>query len=219
MIKKNLMTLLLLIRHADNDARRTQLVGRLPGIHLNARGQKQAEDLAQFLCGAPIQAVYSSPLERAVETAQPLAVVLNLPVQIDEGINETDYGEWQGRTFRQLKRLKGWQLVMKKPSQVRFPGGETLLEAQERTVTALEKISRGQEMVTIFTHADVIRLALAYYLNMPLDDYQRLSIRPASLSIIAVTNEMVQVVLMNQTHDLDLSVRKSIKVKPGKAQK
>jgi probable phosphomutase (TIGR03848 family) len=219
MIKKKLMTLLLLIRHADNDARRTQLVGRLPGIHLNERGKKQAEELAQYLCKAPIQAVYSSPMERAVETALPLTQALDLPLQIEEGINETDYGEWQGRTFRQLRRLKGWQLVLKQPSQARFPGGETLIEVQQRAIASVEKLSQGREMVAVFTHADIIRLALAYYLNIPLDNYHRLSIRPASLSIVELNNEIIQIVLMNQTRDFDLTVRKPIKAKSKGAPK
>lgn len=213
------MTLLLLIRHADNDARRVQLVGRLPGIHLNEKGRRQAEDLAGFLRKAPIQAVYSSPMERAVETARPLAEVLNLPLQIENGVNEIDYGQWQGRPFRQLRRLKGWQAVLKTPSQVRFPSGETLEEVQQRAIAALTVLSQGRRMIAVFTHADVIRLALASYLNMPLDSYHRLTIRPASLSIVALNEGTIHVVLMNQTRDLDLSVIKAETAKPTRSRK
>ncbi len=209
------MTLLLLIRHADNDQRKVRLCGRLPGIHLNERGRKQAESLAKDLCRAPIQAVFSSPMERAVETASSLTETLNLPLQIIEELNETDYGEWQGRTFGQLRRLKGWQTVLKTPSQVRFPGGENLLEVQQRTVAALEKLSQGHELIAAFTHADIIRLALAHYLNMPLDDYHRLTIRPASLSIIALNENTIHVLLINQTRDLNFLLKQTENSKPS----
>lgn len=213
------MTLLLLIRHADNDQRKVRLCGRLPGIHLNSHGREQAEGLAKDLGEAPIQAIYSSPMERAVETATPLSVTLKLPLQVVDDLNETDYGQWQGRTFRQLRRLKGWQTVLKTPSQVRFPDGETLLEVQQRTVAALEKLSQGDKLIAVFTHADLIRLAMAHYLNIPLDDFSRLTIRPASLSIVALKDGIVHVLLINQTRDLYLLLNKPENSRPVKHSK
>jgi len=192
------MTLLLLIRHADNDARKTRLVGRLPGIHLNPQGRIQAEQLARLLAHAPIQAVYSSPLERAVETAQPLADLLNLPVEQIPDLLEIDYGEWQGRTFKQIRRSKFWREVGRNPEQVRFPGGETFFEAQQRAVNALERLARDKEIIAAVTHADFILLALAHYLNMPLKDFHRLEIDPASLSVVELKNGIARVLHVNQ---------------------
>src|SRR3954452_18283038 len=102
------MTTILLIRHGENNMVGKRLAGRLPDVHLNDRGKQQAQQLAEALCKAPLKAIYSSPLERAVETAEPLAAELGLPVQIAPGLIELGYGDWQGKTLKQLSRLKLW---------------------------------------------------------------------------------------------------------------
>lgn len=203
------MTLLLLIRHGENDARKTRLVGRLPGIHLNQQGREQAEELAGLLADAPIQAVYSSPLERALETAEPLARALNLPVEPLPDLLEIDYGAWQGRTFKQIRRSKFWRQVGENPAGVRFPGGETFLEAQQRAVAALERIAQGKDMAAVVTHADVILLALAHYLNMPLKDFHRLEIQPASISVIELKDGRSRILHVNQVSRLEFPQEKS----------
>ncbi len=197
------MTLLLLIRHADNDARKTRLVGRLPGVHLNPQGRRQAEELAALLGKAPIQAVYSSPLERALETAQPLAEALSLPVEQVADLAEIDYGDWQGRTFKQIRRSKFWRTVGENPAGVRFPGGETFLEAQQRAVAALERIAENKEMIAAVTHADIILLTLAHYLAMPLNAFHRLEIQPASISVLDLQNGRARVLHVNQVTRLE----------------
>jgi probable phosphoglycerate mutase len=202
------MTLLLLIRHGENYARKTRLVGRLPGIHLNQQGREQAEELARLLASAPIQAVFSSPLERAVETAEPLARALNLPVQTDPDLLEIDYGDWQGRTFKQIRRSKFWRQVGQNPAEIRFPGGETFREAQQRAVAALEKIAQGRDMVAIVTHADMILLALAHYLNIPLNDFHRLEIQPASISVIELKDGRSRILHVNQVSRLEFPSEK-----------
>ncbi|MHB8191742.1 MAG: histidine phosphatase family protein [Bellilinea sp.] len=189
------MTILLLIRHGENDVMLRHLTGRTPGVSLNEKGHKQAEKLAEALIHAPLKAVYSSPLARAVETAQPLAQSHNLIVQTRPALIEVDYGEWQGRTYKQLGRLKMWKALLEKPSQIRFPGGETLSEVQQRITAELEGLIREwqlpadpkkkpDQVIAVVAHADIIRLALAYYLNMALDDYLRLWVAPASLSVV-----------------------------------
>lgn len=202
------MTLLLLIRHADNDARKTRLVGRMPGVHLNQRGREQAEELARLLADVPIQAVFSSPLERAVETAEPIARALNLPVETDPDLLEIDYGEWQGRTFKQIRRSKFWRKVGENPAEVRFPGGETFLEAQQRAVAALEKAAQGKEMVAVVTHADLILLALAHYLGMPLNAFHRLEISPASITVVDWKDGRARVLHVNQVVRLEFPQEK-----------
>jgi broad specificity phosphatase PhoE len=126
------MPIILLIRHGENNFVGKRLAGRLSGVHLNDNGIKQAEAVANALCEAPIKAVYSSPLERAVQTAEPLAALLKLAVQIHPGLIEIDFGDWQGKTLKQLARTKLWKTVQHKPSEFCFPGGETFAAAQQR---------------------------------------------------------------------------------------
>ena len=201
------MTLLLLIRHAENDVMYRRLAGRIPQVHLNAKGREQAARLAQALEKAPIQAVYSSPLERAVETAQPLAESRGLEVQIRPGLLEIDYGSWQGKTYAQLKRTKLWQTTHQTPSQVRFPNGEAFTEIQGRVIAEIESLTNGtpdapdeEKVIAVVSHGDIVRLALAHFLTISLDNYLRLYISPASLSIIRIPQQgNPQVVVVNQT--------------------
>jgi broad specificity phosphatase PhoE len=190
------MATFLLIRHGNNDVMKTALAGRQPGIHLNESGRQQAYNLAATLGAAPVKAIFSSPLERAMETARPLAELKGLEVQEAPGLIELDYGKWQGKTFKQLQRLKLWKVLMKDPAQVRFPGGESICEAQERARLELEKISAGlgeHDLAVCFTHGDIIRLAAAYYLEMPLHAYHKLSAQTGSISILTLNKE-------NQAH-------------------
>ena len=183
------MTTLLLIRHGENNMVGKRLAGRLPGVHLNDNGKKQAQQLAQALCEAPIKAIYSSPLERAVETAEPLARELGLQIQIAPGLVELGYGDWQGKTLKQLGRLKLWKVVQEKPSEMRFPNGESFVEVQQRAVSELDRIVAAHEekdLVACFTHGDIIRLVMAHYLGMPLDVFQRLAANTASISVVHV---------------------------------
>jgi probable phosphoglycerate mutase len=190
------MATFLLIRHGNNDVMKTSLAGRMPGVHLNESGRQQAYALAATLAAAPIKAIYSSPLERALETARPLAELKGLEVQQAQGLIEMDYGDWQGKTFKQLQRTNLWKLLMKDPAQVRFPGGESICEAQERARLELEKIASGLEehdLVVCITHGDIVRLLAAYYLEMPLRAYHKLTAQPASISILSLNKE-------NQAH-------------------
>ncbi len=183
------MTTILLIRHGENDAVGKRLMGRLPGVHLNENGRKQAEHLAQALGSAPIKSIYSSPLERAMETAEPLAHALNLAVHVAPGIAELACGDWQGKTLKQLGRLKLWKVVQEKPSTFRFPGGESFFEAQARAVAEVDRILAAheeQDLVALFSHGDIIRLLVAHFLGVPLDLFQRLSANPASVSVVHV---------------------------------
>ena len=103
------MSLLLLIRHGENEYVKTgKMAGRISGVHLNERGQKQAQSLADALKDAPIKAIYSSPLERAVETAMPIANACRLEVQIEAGVIESNVGNWQGKSWKMLRRTYAW---------------------------------------------------------------------------------------------------------------
>ena len=166
----------------------TKLVGWTPGVHLSDRGREQADELAKRLDGVPLTAVYSSPLERCRETAAPVAQAAGREIEIDERIGEVRYGDWQGKSFSQLRKLKLWEEVHRTPTRVRFPGGETLLETQERAVAALEDIvsAHPKGIVALFSHADCIRVLLAHCLGIHLDLYQRLQVAPVSISAVAI---------------------------------
>jgi len=184
------MTILLLIRHGENDyLKKNKLPGRLPGVHLNDRGRGQAAALAGTLSLLPIKVIYSSPLERAVETAHPLAEAKGLEIQVRPELADTDVGDWVSRSWKSLLRLKAWKIIQETPSQFRFPGGESFIEAQTRVVAALESIAANHakdEMAAVFFHADPIKLALAHYLGMPLDNFQRLTANTGSVTILRV---------------------------------
>jgi probable phosphoglycerate mutase len=186
------MTTLLLIRHGQNDYVGRRLAGRRPDVHLNDHGRAQAQELAENLCHAPIKAIYSSPLERAIETAQPLAQALNLPIQIRPGMVEIDFGKWVGKTPKQMARTKLWKVVQNSPSQMRFPEGESFPEAQQRLAQELEAIAlenQPDNLVAVFSHSDAIKLAVAHFLGLPLDNFQRLAVDTASISTVVVPQE------------------------------
>lgn len=180
-------TTLLLVRHGENDwVKEKKVAGRLPGIHLNEKGRMQARRMAARLADWPLTAIYSSPLERCLETATILARPHHLSLQTHAGILETDYGEWQGQPYATLKQQALWPIIVQTPSQVVFPGGESIPNLQYRVVSALQEIAHAHadEMVLVCTHADPIKVALAHFSGVHLDHYQRFVIQPASLSIV-----------------------------------
>jgi probable phosphoglycerate mutase len=186
------MTTLLLIRHGETEYNRNgKMAGRMPGVPLNERGRKQAAEVAEALAKAPIKTIYASPIERAQETASYLAKIIGLEIQIAEGINETDIGEWTGRSVKQCARTKLWQTVIHKPSELTFPGGESFAYIQQRASAELKAIAERHpdELVACFTHADIIRLAVAHFLDMPLDAFQRLGSDNCSITVLHFSKE------------------------------
>ncbi len=194
------MTTILLIRHGQNNFVGKRLAGRQPGVHLNDKGREQAQAVADFLKEAPVKAIYSSPLERAVQTAEPLAARCNLPIQIHPGLIEVDFGDWQGKTIKQLQRLKLWKTVQDRPTEMRFPGGEGFVDAQQRVAAAIEEIAAQYEekdLVACFSHSDTIRLAVSHFLSMPLDAFQRVGIDTASVTTLHLHKDRVYMANVN----------------------
>ena len=198
------MTVLLLIRHAHTDAAGKRLTGWARGVHLNARGQQEADALADRLDGIPLDAIYSSPLERCRETIAPLARRRGLPVAARRGLLEVDYGDWTGRTISQLRRTTLWRSVQQAPSTVRFPGGESFLEVQARAVAELGRIAGAHPSgtVAVVTHADVVRLLIAHHAGMHTDHVQRLVVDPASVTVVAVSEGTTRLLKVNDTGGL-----------------
>jgi probable phosphoglycerate mutase len=172
----------------------------LPGIHLNEHGQEQAAALAESLKKLPIRAIYASPLERAVETAEPLARALGLPIQLRPGLLDTDVGEWQGMQLKKLRKLSLWTQVQERPSELRFPGGESFLELQERLVREIDAIRlahRQRDMIAVVFHCDPIKLVLANYIGLPLDGFQKLGVATGSVSVLMLGQSAAHLAALN----------------------
>jgi len=197
--------LILFIRHAENDyVKKGLLAGRLPDVHLNENGQAQALALADHLAPrlkkAKINTIYSSPLERALETAAPLAKALGVETTPREGLLETDCGEWKGQALKSLRRDRLWRSVQSHPSLFRFPAGESFADAQHRICREVETLCAlhgPKDTIIAVSHADPIKLAVAYYLGMPIDCFQRLVVAPASITTLYIGEKGCQLLSLN----------------------
>lgn len=179
------------------------LAGRAPDVHLNSLGRAQAKRLAELLDAVPLEAVVSSPLPRALETAAPLADRRKLPVQVLEWLSEIDYGEWTGRTIESLEGERGWRRFNQLRSVERVPGGELMLEVQARAVTTLELLRKRypQGRCALVSHGDVIRSLVAHCAGIPIDLFHRLEIAPASVSVVVIDESWIGVRCLNLTAD------------------
>lgn len=195
---------LLLIRHAVNDWVGERLAGWTPGVHLNNEGRAQAAALAQRLETVPLAAVYSSPLERTLETAHPLAQAHGLTVQVREGLGEAQYGDWTGRALEELKDEALWPVIQVYPGGVRFPGGESMRETQARIVAELDAIRDAHpgQTVAVVSHSDPIKMAVAHYTGLALDLFQRIAISPASVTAFAFAQYGPRLICLNVTDPL-----------------
>jgi probable phosphomutase (TIGR03848 family) len=196
------MPVILLIRHGENEyVKKGRLAGRKQGVHLNDKGRAQAEALADALAQLPIRAVYSSPLERTMETAAPLAEKFKLEVIARDDLLEVDYGTWQDKTLKQLARRNLWKTVQSAPSHARFPEGESFGQAQLRIaneLTALCGNHSPKDLIACVGHSDMIKLAVAYFLGLPLDLFQRLVVQPASVSTLQISpNQGARLINLN----------------------
>jgi broad specificity phosphatase PhoE len=184
------MIRILLIRHGATDLLGHVLYGRMPGISLNAEGLRQADLLASTLNSRyKIDEIASSPLDRATQTAQPIAAAAGVGVEMDPGITEIDFGSWMGRSFEELSRLTEWDRYNRNRSTSSPPGGESMLHVQARAWQALERLmhrhqSSTESTVAVVSHGDVIRCILLFLLGMSIDHIHRIVIGPASVSEI-----------------------------------
>jgi broad specificity phosphatase PhoE len=202
-------TVALLIRHGDTDAVGHWLAGRLPGVPLNARGCEQVARLAQLVSVIRVDAIYSSPLERARATALSLARAFALDVQICDEINEVDFGEWTGLTFDALNTRADWRRFNDVRAIAEVPGGESAKRVQMRIIAALEclrNIHLGGTFA-VASHADVIRAAVLHVNGVSLDQVHTIAIEPASITAIEL-DPPARVLFVNRSIE-DLAVRGS----------
>jgi probable phosphomutase (TIGR03848 family) len=200
------LTIALLVRHGQTPTTGRVLPGRASGLHLGEAGKAQAQGAADRIAALTRSptAVYASPLERAKETAAPIARTLGLRVRTESGLAECDVGRWQGRSLRTLMRTKEWPTVQRWPTGFRFPGGESFAEISVRTtdtVVALADRHPGETFVCV-SHADPIKALLAAVAGVPLDLFQRIVISPCSISAIGFTGAGPMILCMNSTASL-----------------
>lgn len=197
------MTRFLLIRHALTDAVGKHLSGRAEGVYLNEAGRRQAEALAKRLAAVKIDAIYTSPLERAFQTAEAVANAHSLQAVVAEDFNEIDFGEWTNCNFDELMRNEAFHRFNKFRSCTRIPGGELMAEAQLRFVKGMERLyaEHANETVAIVSHADIVKACICYYAGIAIDLFARIEIAPASVSIIEMFDDTVRINLLNHTGD------------------
>jgi probable phosphomutase (TIGR03848 family) len=188
------MATVLLVRHGRTTANASGLLaGRAAGVELDDVGREQAARAGRRLAAVPLVGVVSSPLERCRQTSRLiLDHQVGSPVQpIDDGITECDYGDWQGRSLKDLATEALWSVVQTQPSAAVFPGGESLAEMQARSVAAIRRQDAAFEaqygpgaVWAAVSHGDIIKSILADAFGMHLDLFQRINVGPASVSIV-----------------------------------
>jgi probable phosphoglycerate mutase len=193
------VTTFFLVRHAVTSDTGIRLTGWTDGVGLTEEGLRQSEVAGEGLAGVDLAAVYSSPIDRTMQTARVIARRHGLTVKTRRGLGEIDYGKWTNRPLKALMKTKLWDQVQQFPSAVRFPDGESVREVQSRAVGALEEIAEEHPKgkVCCVSHGDVIKLIAAHYLGVHIDLYQRIVIGPASVSVIALSRWGPRVIALN----------------------
>lgn len=193
------MTTVLLIRHASVDPIGKWLASRASGVHLNAKGQMEAKELAGRLAGINIAGIYSSPLERAIETAQPLSKASGLPVHICNELTDVDYGDWTGKSFAELDHNPDWRCFNTSRTTTIIPGGEHVTQVRDRMARAAASICSQYKSstVAIFSHCDLIRVALVHFAGKSLDSVLSFAIDPASISAVRLSSSKPQILIIN----------------------
>jgi probable phosphomutase (TIGR03848 family) len=193
------VTAVLLIRHGAHALQGKVLVGRTPGVHLSGEGRRQAETLAHRLAETSVRAIYSSPLERAQETAAPLAERLGLETKVVEDLNEIDFGDWTNQPIETLADDQRWHLFNSFRSGTTPPNGEAMLDVQARFVGMVEGLRTlyPGAQVAIVSHGDVIKSGLAHWLGVHLDLFQRIEVSPGSLSVVEIEDYGPRILRLN----------------------
>lgn len=199
------MTLVILVRHAHSTANAERiLAGRTEGVHLTSAGRRQAQRLSRRLGDIQLRTLRSSPLIRCEETITPwLNSREDVPsLRFDEDLAEVDYGTWTGRKLGALVKEPLWKVIQSTPSRVKFPQGESMKEMQNRAMGAVERAlkARGKGAVLLVSHGDVLKSIVAAALNLHLDEFQRIVIDPASISILDFSGNQARILLLNDSY-------------------
>ncbi|PYS40041.1 MAG: hypothetical protein DMG14_11915 [Acidobacteria bacterium] len=197
------MAMFYLVRHGDTGVS-NMISGRMSGVHLTQAGREQAQHLADRFSDIPADALYSSPLERALETAHAIATVLDLPVRIAGEITEIDYGDWTGKSFDDLSPDPRWQFFNSFRSAAQIPHGENMIQVQSRFLGWMEQVRRddAQKRIVVVSHQDPIRAVVTYYAGLHVDMFYRFDISHASVTVIEIENSKPRVLTLNNVRSL-----------------
>ena len=202
---------LVLIRHAHSEANAAGILsGRLPNVHLSEKGLKQSEDLALRLGNFQVSNLRISPMERCFETIAPWINSILLPNYpkfspiIDQELTEVDYGSWSGKKLVVLSKNRLWKTVQESPSRMYFPNGEGIAQMQSRAMKSVHQAisTKSTGSAVIVSHGDVIKSIVASALGMHLDEFQRIVIDPASVSILDYSIIKPRVLLLNDSRSV-----------------
>jgi len=193
------MTTFYLVRHGSNDFYLHTLVGRKPGVRLNETGREESHALAERLVSEKIQRIFTSPLERCRETAEPIASRSGLELRTVDALNEVDFGEWTGKTFTELDKMDSWKQWNLFRSGARVPGGESMFEVQTRMVGLIDQLRREfpDQRIALVSHGDPLRALLLHFLGSPTEFIRRLELSPGSVSVMTISDWEVQVRCLN----------------------
>jgi broad specificity phosphatase PhoE len=191
---------ILLVRHASHVELGRTLSGRRRDVSLSNEGLEQAAIVADLLGTEPVAAIYSSPRERAYYTAREIAEPHELRVQIEDGLDELDFGQWTGLSFDHLEGDPAWQAWNEARASARPPQGESMAEAVDRATGTLSRLAAEHpgEVIVAVSHCDIIRGVIASYLGLPLDNLLRFDVDPASVSRMAVGDWGARVMSVNE---------------------
>jgi broad specificity phosphatase PhoE len=207
-------TRLILVRHGETEWNRVERFRGRIDIELNETGRRQARAVAQRLSGWQIGAIYSSPLKRALQTAQPIAEAFSLAVAILEGMTDVDYGMWAGLSAEEARAQypEVYETWVHTPLLTRFPQGESLQQVQDRAWSALEKISSAHEGETVLlvSHVVVNRVLICAALGLVGDAFWRIGQDNAAINVLHGANGRYRVLLLNDTCHLESLDRSSV---------
>ena len=192
-----------LLRHGHSTANaKSILAGRDVSVSLSPRGIEQAQAVMHELGERKFAKIYSSPMPRCLETLRPLAGKSKLKIEKDGGLIEMEYGDWSGKKLLMLSRKKMWSEIQARPSLVRFPNGESFLEMQGRALESVKSLAIPGAEILVCSHGDVIKAIVAGLVGLHLDNFQRLSIDPASITVVDLFADSAQIRIMNSTAHL-----------------
>ena len=191
-----------MVRHGKTPSTGKLLPGRAKGLHLSDTGKQEALVVAERLSKIKkVAAIYASPLERARETAAPIAKALKQKVIINKGLLECDFGDWTGEELAKLMKLPEWSNVQRAPSTFRFPKGESFTEMQTRMVSTLDDLRKKHRggVVICVSHADPIKAAVAHAMGTHIDLFQRIVISTCSVTAVSYSSFGPVVLTVNST--------------------
>lgn len=197
---------ILVIRHGETDWNRDRRVMGSEPVELNAEGRDQCERAGSLLAAFGVTRIVTSPLVRAVETAEILARALSVDVTSDPDLEEVRFGRWQGLTYDEIRGEPEYRAFMVDPLANRTPGGETIRDVQQRGLAGLGRVEPGENVLFV-SHGDIIRTTLCHFLAIPVTEFRRVRIDNCGISAVSFRDGYAEVRFVNLLADPDRAWR------------